>query len=358
MIKRDEFTPLYIQFHSLLKEELLRYPIGSNIPPERALCQSYDLDRVTVRKALAMLAEEGYISRKRGRGTTVLRHEQKTIDNVLFIICQGTHMVDRLGEPFYAKSLDMLEEQLHRLDKRLVYSKILPTDNLEDLYKRLGAQAIIFAGTPDEAILKQCRKLALPLLGYNTDLRDYPTVMVDNDYAAAVSAQHLLKLGHRNIGFIHVPGHINSENRLRRFRLELKNFKCDETSLTIAESEHWNESNGYQAAQKLLADPASRVTAIFCGNDSMAIGALRAAQDLGLSVPEDVSLVGFDGIAQSNLTIPPLTTSRVDIGSMAEATGMLLNHIIHTPRSKGLHVIVPTEFLVRGSTGAPHTSKQ
>ena len=85
MIDRNDFTPLYVQVYDLLKKELVHYPIGTNIPPERNLCEMYDVDRVTIRKALAMLSDEGYIERRQGRGTKVVCHEEKSVGTVLFL---------------------------------------------------------------------------------------------------------------------------------------------------------------------------------------------------------------------------------------------------------------------------------
>lgn len=352
MLNRNGYTPLYMQFHDLLLGDLVNYPVGSNIPPERALCEKYNLDRITVRKALSILAEEGYIERKQGRGTTVLRHEQLRSDRVLFLLCQGAHMVDRLGEPFYARSLDALEERLQKMGMHLLYSKFLSGDNLAKLCQSLEAQAIILAGTPDSTMLDQCLALKIPIIAYNTYIESFPSVIVDNDGAAATSSKHLLALGHRRIGFIHVPGYVNSDKRLTRFKIEIHNAGFNDEDLQIEEGD-WSEESGYHAAYKLLSGDRPKVTAIFGGNDSMAIGALRAAQEMGLRVPEDLSIIGFDGNAQSSLTHPMLTTSQVDVNAMAEAACMLLSHVIANGMCRGIHAMVSTEFLVRGSTAAP-----
>lgn len=356
MINSNNYTPLYMQFHDLLLKDLINYPIGSNIPPERTLCEKHSLDRVTVRKALSILAKEGYIERKQGRGTTVLRHDRPQSGRVLFLLCQGAHMVDRLGEPFYARSLDALEERLQKTGMHLLYSKFLLGDNLVQLCQSLDAQAIILAGTPDSTMLEQCSSLRIPIIAYNTYIDDFPSIIVDNDGGAATSSKHLIALGHQQIGFIHVPGYINSDKRLTRFKLEIHNAGLSEQNLHIEEGD-WSEESGYRAAQRLLSGTHPRVTAIFGGNDSMAIGALRAAQELGLRVPEDLSIIGFDGIVQSSLIHPALTTSKVDINSMAEAACMLLNHVMANGIRRGIHAMVSTEFLVRGSTAVP-ASKQ
>lgn len=349
MIDRNDFTPLYVQVYDLLKKELVHYPIGTNIPPERNLCEMYDVDRVTIRKALAMLSDEGYIERRQGRGTKVVCHEEKSVGTVLFLLSQGKKMKDRIGEPFYARSFDALEEQLQKMNKRLIYSKVLPSDDIGELCKNFEAQAVILACTPDDPILNRCKTLDLPIVCYNTCIEGIPSVTVDNDSAASVSVKYLIDLGHRNIGFIQVPGYVNSEKRLDRYMIEFNNFQIPKSNLCIVDGD-WTEEGGYRAAYKLLSDSERKITAIFGGNDSMAIGALRAAKDLGLRVPEDVSIIGFDGIFQSSITSPSLTTLQVDLHSMAESTCMVLNYILTNRNLKDIKVLVSTNFIIREST--------
>lgn len=349
MLNKEGYTPLYLQLHDLLKEALKKLPVGSNLPPERALCEQYDLDRVTVRKALSLLQEEGLIERKQGRGTRVLRHPgEGTGGTILFVLYHGAHLVDRLGEPFYARSMDALEKRLQRLGKRLVYSKVLRDDDLTRVCRQLEAQGVIVAGTLDERMIEQCTKLNLPIVGYNTRIGEMPSVMADNEDGAALSAQHLLALGHRRFGFINVSGYINSEKRLSRFRSEIRKAGLSDDALKVIEGD-WTEESGYRAAQALLcAEP--RITALFGGNDSMAIGAMRAFQAQGIRVPEDLSIIGFDGNAQSALTTPPLTTLQVDVKVMAEAASMLLKHMMDGGATSGIHAVVSAEFIIRGTT--------
>ena len=351
MVDRNAFTPLYIQIYGLLKKELVHFPIGTNIPPERTLCEMYDVDRVTIRKALTLLSDEGYIERHQGRGTKVVCHEEKTVGTVLFLLSQGRKMKDRIGEPFYARSYDALEEQLQKINKRLIYSKVLPTDDISELCKNLEAQAVILACTPDDPILDRCKALDIPIVCYNTCIDGFPSVTVDNDSAASVSAKYLLDLGHRNIGFIRVPGYVNSEKRLDRYRIELNNLQVPESDLKIVDGD-WTEDGGYRAAYSLLSDPDRKITAIFGGNDSMAIGALRAAKELGLRVPEDISIIGFDGVFHSSISSPSLTTHQVDLNLMAESTCMILNHILINRNLKDIKVLVPANFIIKDSTAS------
>jgi LacI family transcriptional regulator len=233
-----------------------------------------------------------------------------------------------------------------------VYSKLRREDNLRELCDMLEAQGVILAGTVDERMIEQCRALHIPLVGYNTRIEGFPSVEADNEDGAAISAQHLIALGHKRIGFINVPGYINSEKRLSRFQSEMRKAGLDERALVVREGD-WSEQGGYLAARDLLTT-APDITALFGGNDSMAIGAMRAAQELGLAIPDDLSVIGFDGIAQSQLTPVPLTTLQVDVKVMAEAACMLLFHVMNggvaSENASCIHAVVSVEFIIRAST--------
>jgi DNA-binding LacI/PurR family transcriptional regulator len=358
-LDRQAHTPLYVQFYGILLNRLKSISVGSNLPPERELCDEFNLDRVTVRKALSLLSEERYVERKQGFGTRVLRHppDAEAGGSILFVLYHGAHLVDRLGEPFYARSMDALEKYLQLSGKRLVYSKLRREDNLRELCEMLEAQGVILAGTVDERMAEQCRALRIPLVGYNTRVAGFPSVETDNEDGAAISAQHLIAQGHKRIGFINVPGYINSEKRLSRFQSEMRKAGLNERALIVSEGD-WSEQGGYVAAHELLSSVPD-VTAIFGGNDSMAIGAMRAAQELGRIIPDDLSVVGFDGIAQSQLMSIPLTTSQVDVKMMAEATCMLLFHVMNkgavSEDAGRIHAVVSVEFIARASTAAPRS---
>jgi len=251
--------------------------------------------------------------------------------------------------------MDALEKYLQRSGKRLVYSKLRKEDNLKELCDMLEAQGVILAGTVDERMAEQCRALRIPLVGYNTRVDGFPSVEADNEDGAAISARHLITLGHKRIGFINVPGYITSEKRLSRFQSEMRKSGLDERALVVRDGD-WSEQGGYLAARGLLTS-APDITALFGGNDSMAIGAMRAAQELGLLIPDDLSVIGFDGIAQSQLSPLPLTTLQVDVKVMAEAACMLLFHVMSegavSENASRIHAVVSVEFMVRASTAAP-----
>ncbi len=178
------------------------------------------------------------------------------------------------------------------------------------------------------------------------------SVVTDNTRGGELATAHLLDLGHRRIGCITGPSGLSSSvDRLNGYRraLEVYDLPVDE-SIIVRGDFHYR--GGYTAARRLLenADPP---TAIFALNDLMAIGALAAAHQLGLRVPEDLSVVGFDDIELASYMAPPLTTvaqSKHQMGKLA--TQLLLERLQDRslpPRAR----ILDVSLVVRRSTAPP-----
>jgi LacI family transcriptional regulator len=180
-----------------------------------------------------------------------------------------------------------------------------------------------------------------------------PTIDADS-YGGAVSAiEHLLGLGHRRIAFIGGREELDSSReREKGFRdaMAAAGVAVDESLVTES---RYDPDIATQKARELL-EREDRPTAIFCANDVTAMRATRVAHDLGLDVPGDVSIIGFDDIPEASLNNPPLTTVRQPLGEMGrEAMAMLLDLLAGRDREQ--HLRMRTELVVRESTGAPRT---
>ena len=180
---------------------------------------------------------------------------------------------------------------------------------------------------------------------------DLPTVDSDNFAGAVIATGHLVELGHRRIGYIGGRPDLES-SRLReqgyRAALAAGGIEVDPELMRVGD---FRRETSYGPARELLTLP-DRPTAIFASNDLTAIGTLEVAAELGLRVPEDLSVVGFDNIPESALTTPPLTTVSQPLQRMgAEAINMLIGVI---ERTEGLstHLMLPTELVRRGTTSA------
>jgi LacI family transcriptional regulator len=174
-------------------------------------------------------------------------------------------------------------------------------------------------------------------------------ISLDNRLAARTAMDHLLKLGHRRIGFITgQPGHPATEARLESYLAGLRSAGIAPDPAWIATGD-WEEESGYQAARKLLALPEP-LTAIFSSNDTMALGLLRAASEANRRIGKDLSVMGCDDIEAASRVTPPLTTMRQHLGEMGTTAFecVRLWSIGQRPRSR---ILLPAELVVRQSTG-------
>jgi len=175
-----------------------------------------------------------------------------------------------------------------------------------------------------------------------------PMVGVDNTAGAAAATRHLLDLGHRTVHHICGPADW-PEARERRagWQEALATAGVAGSEVLVGD---WSSRSGYDAGRRLAADPS--VTAVFCGNDHMALGLLRALHEAGRRVPDDVSVVGFDDIPEAPFMIPPLTTVQQDFGEVGRRSMQLLVEITTGARPHGQILLAPT-LQIRDSTSRP-----
>jgi DNA-binding LacI/PurR family transcriptional regulator len=188
-------------------------------------------------------------------------------------------------------------------------------------------------------------RLRLPVVLVNAAAEhlDFPRVSTDDAVAMEQAHSHLAYLGHERIGLIlGPPDHVPSLRKLEAFeRLTGSGELVERTRFSL--------EGGHAAATRLLA---SGVTAIICASDPLALGAIRAVRRAGMSVPADVSVVGYDDSAFMSCTDPPLTTVRQPIDAVGRAAVELLTGQIEGAQVAADELFFEPEIVARGSTAA------
>lgn len=171
----------------------------------------------------------------------------------------------------------------------------------------------------------------------------------DNAQAAREGVEHLLALGHRRIGCLAgAPEYLVTQDRVAGYRQALEAWGLPFDPGLVRYTD-FSRDQGWEAARDLLRQP-QRPTAFFATDDLLAWGAVQAAAELGLEVPGDLSVVGFNDDPLSAYVNPPLTTIRVPIFELGRVAARLLLERLHDPTTPVQHVLVPTHLVVRGST--------
>jgi DNA-binding LacI/PurR family transcriptional regulator len=192
--------------------------------------------------------------------------------------------------------------------------------------------------------------LHLPTVLVNApvDELDFATVSCDDSVATAQALNHLRSLGHERIGLLLGPrDHVPSQRKLAAAKRIFEGWGTPVRDELVVHSLYSLEA-GQAAATRLLK---AGVTAIVCASDPMALGAIRAVRRAGLSVPHDISIVGYDDSALMNCTEPPLTTVRQPIEPMGRTVIELLLRQISSDSAISDELFFEPELVVRGSTG-------
>ncbi|MCO5194939.1 MAG: LacI family transcriptional regulator [Anaerolineae bacterium] len=178
------------------------------------------------------------------------------------------------------------------------------------------------------------------------------SVALDDVVVAREATEHLLSLGHRTIGMVTGPMEEDCcQDRHLGYCQALQAATLPVDDELIIEGD-WSPESGYNGLCTLLAKE-NRLTALFMQNDSMAVGALRAARDLDLRVPEDLSVISVDDIPYSSFFTPPLTTFRQDFEFIGAEATRLLAEAIENPTDERTHLLISAELVLRRSTDAP-----
>jgi LacI family transcriptional regulator len=267
-------------------------------------------------------------------------------------------LLPTIANPFYPEIAEAIERTANQHGYQMLlcntlYDSALGQLHLDRLVSRWVDGIIVMGSSMDISAVSVQFQRGLPtvLCDWQEDeaVGDIPQVSVDFRTAGRLAAQHLLDLGHRQLAII--VDEPQQTLRLEGFRAALQTAGIPLEGEMIQQG-HSTLESGYAAAQRLLALP-TRPTAIFTTTDWMALGAIEAALEAGLRVPQDLSVIGLDDIVVSAHIRPPLTTVAVPKFQLAkEATELLFGLIDATPDLALSRVIEPT-LVVRQSTTSP-----
>jgi len=320
------------------------YKPGQRIPPERELEAEFGCSRITVAKAMTPLVADGLIQRFRGRGTFVVERKDAsealatassytsraiTRGNVVKYISPGQDRSGRssrddvlaglhsvLNDAGYHVSVDFysdLDEHLDSLarvsDPQIAGVALWPTPHAKT------SQAV-------SGILRQ----GVPLVLVDTYLPslDCDYVVTDNIEGAATMVHHLAALGHRRICYLTEPADRTSlRDRLAGFLRGMIEMGLPVDSGSVVQLEG-PDGEGVEAALQRVVDSEARPTALFMSHDAVAVRAMQWLQSRGVRVPQDLSVVGYDGTEAGEVCAVPLTTIKQNFHEMARVAGRIL----------------------------------
>ncbi|SFT04437.1 LacI family transcriptional regulator [Paenibacillus sp. BC26] len=339
-----ETMPLYKFIVEDIKEKIGSGQLkdGDAIPTQIELAKLYETSEITSRRALSELVNEGLVVRIRGKGTFIQLRDPHNTDPseggkialeqiVLIHPSASPHL---FNHPFYANFISGIHAACEEHDIRFQLLDVSESDGIES-NPLVGA--IVLPGAPgaQNIMISQLKAwkeadLRMVLAHFYFPQLQIPYVIVDNLTGGYLATEHLIALGHKRIGII-VTGHslmdINQEFSLRlqgyKLALSQHGIAFDESLVSVMEANEELEEMGYEGAKQLLA-LENKPTAIFATSDYKAFGAIRAGKELGLRIPDELSIVGYDDVIQSRYTSPALTTVNQNTERMGKRAVELL----------------------------------
>lgn len=261
--------------------------------------------------------------------------------------------------PSFVERLGGVQSVLNESDYDLVLYSIQSLDQLERRMQVLTSQnrvdGLIVLSLPfDEALSRQASpNLPIVIVDGSTSGHRYPHVVIDNVAGGVLATTHLIARGHRQLGFVgdwrdNPLGFTSTINRHRGFEQALREHDLplrEDWCLFVEHSEH----HARQAALRLLRQPV-RPTAIFAAIDTLAFGVLQAAEDLGLRVPDDLAVIGFDDIHAARFV--RLTTVRQGLRTSGEIGARLMLEWLATGGipDEDWQIVLPLEIVERATT--------
>ncbi len=359
-------SPTYMQIEELLIAKFRdeQYENGDKLPTEHSLMETFNVSRTTIRKALQILEAKGLVTRTQGSGTFYNgRAAEKNLQ-------PQTKKIGLLNYYFmdyiYTEILRGIEDELASKGYSLIIASSNGSEERQyDSLKRLVEQGIdgliiepkrnLYEGE-DIPILNLIKDIPFPVVSthWGIEAKNISTVTIDDIYAGRSAAKYLLSCGHTKIGIIYKHDIQSANDRLEGFRAELQEagfplqekYCCSFTGIEEAK----DLRQGYIQTLKMLENCDDPPTAIFYFNDNFAIQGYKALAELDISVPEDISILGFDNHSNCSIVSPALTTfehPKYDLGRWAAV--LLIEEIERGSTALPMKLIFEPRLVERGS---------
>lgn len=359
----DASSNKYEQVYDDLCQRLAAMPAGVRLPTVRQLMAEYAISQFTIDHAINLLAERGLIVRKPGKGLFVAAPEHaaalaKASRVVVAIPEWPSTFADQLVDAVRNTLLvGGLQCRVLRFDRHDRIIRTLPRERIDGL--------LVLPTTVDlnPADLGRLHDFGLPVVILDTVLRGMEICCVgsDNVLGGAMAADHLAKLGHQKLGVLVCEPHTTAlEDRVNGFINQAR--LAGLPAPTILDCHTVVGTSSMKKAHRAMdewiqAGRSPEVTGLFVVSDFGALGAMKALHDAGIAIPEELSIVGFDGIPDGAFYHPSLTTIQQNLVSIAQNAVAILQEAMQSKKLPGRHPLIPPQLVRRESTTAcPETT--
>ena len=308
---------------------------------------SASIGEETKKRVMNIASEEGYFPNRNAKSLSSLKNNK-------VINCILSYESESENNTFFSKILEGVHNEIEQQGYTLGYTLSSSDSLIEILQENIEGHSItsaIILGKFSSEFLSFI-KGSIPNLvyaGLNSPRINCDEVLCDAYKAVNCAVEHLIRAGKRKIGYIGIikDQKIANECRFEAFENTLKINGLDVDKNLVRKTVLTTEQ-GYEAMADII-NSGKIPDAVFCGNDVTAIGALRAADEMGIKVPEEISIIGIDDIDMAKYIRPSLTTIRVPKKELGRFAVKLLADRIETGRKMPVKVELPFELIVRES---------
>jgi|GEM_PF-186946 len=356
-------APLYLQIAEDISTKIGSgtFHTGDQLGSQAELSREYRVSLMTVKKALAHLAHQGWIYSRVGKGSYVARQSlepQPVIHHSIGIV------LENLGSPFFSLIVQAVEEAAYSQGYNVLLSNSSGQTEKEERqirhFRKIGVSGLIIASlrhvyraTPTIQMLHR-EGFPFVMVSYMDDL-DIPFVGTDHEEGAYMAGQHLVRQGYERIGYLNAErGNLVGELRRKGFLRALHDVGRELDSRFLYRIHVHGVRDyyqcGYEFGRRFVQTPGQRPDALFIYNDLTALGFEKAILEVGLHIPEDIAIIGFDNIDQGKYAAVPLTTIEQPTARIgAEAMDVLIRQI--EGRQVQLRTVFMPGLMIRESCG-------
>ncbi len=354
-IDRDNFVPIYYQIGEQIRQaiEAGRYKPGEKLSPEEALAATFQVSRKTIRQSLDKLEKEGFVKRVKGKGSFVSStfNQRKVISVIVETVYAGQchrSINDLLGGIIMTACPAGCEVQLSSSEQ----AESILENQRAGRSEVCGVILLRYRQNREMGgILEQIRKSGIPFLLEGSSLESENYVDLDNQTPMRQAVDYLIGLGHQRIGLLTAPG--------RHFAIR-EAAAIEAIKETTGEFDSAWKLDCHQHGEEIKAREINAYlsrpnlpTAFIAVSDSLAMSLVKQAKTLGLRIPGDISITGFDDAPEIKMMEPGLTTFRQDYFLLGKTAAERLLHMTTDSCNRRKQTTIMPEFIVRESCAAP-----
>jgi GntR family transcriptional regulator, arabinose operon transcriptional repressor len=364
MIDKNNPIPLYYQIKDDIFNDIEsgKYAAGERLPAERLLAEKYGVTRMTVRRAVKFLIDQGFLEARHGSGTYVSARKLPNMESgnkiigVLVPDIQRGIMIDLIrgieDEAMAAGYNTILCNTDNLWEKAHVYAGQLLANGVKGVIY-FPVQDIENGGMKEDRNLELISRFTdnrIPIVLVDHECKKITTDLVvsDNFGGGYEMTQHLVKMGHRRIAVVHDFDETSIRDRISGHRKALRDNGIDSDPRLIQKIKEYGFTEPFSELIKRITHEL-KATAIFAMNDLLAADVYYHADRLGIGIPEDVSVAGYDDLPFSERLKTPLTTIHQPLYQMGREGFNLFMERLQRPGDQYRKVVLPNRLIIRKS---------